>query len=64
MSAMRVEPASVLAWLGPAIGPAAFEVGADVHAAFTARDPARRRLLQPAAKANGTPTCTRSRAIA
>ena len=38
VGAMRVDPESVLAWLGPAIGPAAFEVGADVHAAFTARD--------------------------
>jgi polyphenol oxidase len=37
---MRVEATGVLAWLGPAIGPTAFEVGADVHATFTKRDPA------------------------
>jgi YfiH family protein len=29
----------LVAWLGPAIGPAAFEVDTDVHAAFSARDP-------------------------
>jgi polyphenol oxidase len=33
--AMRVPPANVLAWLGPAIGPRAYEVGEDVHAAFS-----------------------------
>jgi YfiH family protein len=37
--AMRVEPRAVLAWLGPAIGPRAFEVGADVLEAHCAEDP-------------------------
>lgn len=31
---LGVRPGELLAWLGPAIGPAAFEVGADVHSAF------------------------------
>lgn len=37
--AMDVAPSSLLAWLGPAIGPAAFEVGADVREAFLRHDP-------------------------
>ena len=38
--AMPCEPGELLAFLGPGIGPAAFEVGADVQEAFVRRDPA------------------------
>jgi polyphenol oxidase len=37
---MRVPGGSLLAWLGPAIGPAHYEVGDEVRQAFLARDPA------------------------
>lgn len=39
VQAMRVDPAGILAWLGPTIGPTAFEVGGEVRAAFLATDP-------------------------
>ncbi|MBX3653259.1 MAG: laccase domain-containing protein [Ramlibacter sp.] len=39
--------ASPLAWLGPCIGPAAFEVGPEVKAAFEAHDPAASALFRP-----------------
>ncbi|MEX2148932.1 MAG: peptidoglycan editing factor PgeF [Steroidobacteraceae bacterium] len=32
-------PKNLVAWLGPSIGPSAFEVGADVRSAFVADDP-------------------------
>ncbi len=35
---MKVDPAGVLAWLGPAIGPTAFEVGPEVRDRFLTRD--------------------------
>lgn len=35
--AMRVPPSSLMAWLGPAIGQAAFEVGDEVRTAFIAQ---------------------------
>ena len=38
VQAMGVAPDRLLAYLGPAIGPAAFEVGAEVRAAFVAHD--------------------------
>lgn len=36
--AMGVAPREVVAWMGPAIGPSAFEVGADVREAFVSQD--------------------------
>jgi len=36
-----------LAWLGPCIGPAAFEVGDDVKAAFEAHDPLASAMFRP-----------------
>jgi YfiH family protein len=38
LQAMRVPAADVIAWLGPAIGPEAFEVGQDVVDAFVRED--------------------------
>lgn len=38
--ALDCDPGKLVAWLGPAIGPAAFEVGPEVREAFTLRDPA------------------------
>ena len=39
LRAMARPPQTLLAYLGPAIGPAAYEVGAEVRAAFLAADP-------------------------
>ena len=39
VAAMHIEPARLLAWMGPAIGPSAFEVGDEVRAAFCRHDP-------------------------
>ncbi|MEZ5449947.1 MAG: peptidoglycan editing factor PgeF [Thiolinea sp.] len=41
------EAAELLAWLGPAIGPAAFEVGEEVRTAFMAHDPAAAEAFVP-----------------
>ena len=39
VDAMGLPAERVLAWLGPAIGPGAYEIGEEVRAAFLARDP-------------------------
>lgn len=45
----RVKPDELLAWLGPAIGPDAFEVGAEVRDAFIALLPENETSFSPAA---------------
>lgn len=45
---MEVQPSEVLAWLGPAIGPLSFEVGAEVRAAFCAESAFAQAAFAPA----------------
>ncbi len=40
VACFKDEPANIMAWLGPAIGPRAFEVGPEVREAFMAKDAA------------------------
>ena len=39
VAAMRTPPVGLVAWLGPAAGPQAYEIGEEVRAAFVERDP-------------------------
>lgn len=47
IQALQVDPARVIAWLGPAAGPAAYEVGVEVRTAFVDRDPAAALAFAP-----------------
>ena len=47
IAALPCSASELLAWLGPAIGPSAFEVGEEVRAAFIAHDPAAITSFQP-----------------
>ena len=50
VKAMGASPQRLIAWLGPAIGPQHFEVGAEVREAFLARDPANEAAFLPNAR--------------
>ena len=47
VAAMNVGPERLFAWLGPAIGPAAFEVGSEVRERFLAHDPHAEQAFRP-----------------
>lgn len=49
VTALPVDPADLVAWLGPAIGPAAFEVGPEVRDAFVRTDPGATAAFRPGA---------------
>ncbi|MEN6586737.1 MAG: peptidoglycan editing factor PgeF [Sulfuricella sp.] len=51
VQAMAVEAGELLAWLGPAIGPRAFEVGGEVRQIFMEHDPAAELAFVPSANA-------------
>lgn len=47
VAAMAVAPERLLVWMGPAIGPNAFEVGPEVRAAFIAEDTEAQAAFRP-----------------
>jgi hypothetical protein len=47
MQAMELAPGQMLAWMGPAIGPQAYEVGEEVREVFVAHDPAAAQAFKP-----------------
>ena len=53
VAAMKVAPSNLMAWLGPAIGPQAFETGDDVRNAFMQHDPAASAAFTPSPAGEG-----------
>jgi len=47
VAAMKADPREIVAWMGPAIGPDAFEVGPEVKEAFAKADPAAEGAFKP-----------------
>ena len=47
VAAMGAPASRILAWLGPAIGPGAYEIGEEVRAAFVDRDARAAAAFQP-----------------
>jgi copper oxidase (laccase) domain-containing protein len=47
VAALGAEPREVLAWMGPTIGPTAFEVGSEVREAFLAAGPEADAAFEP-----------------
>jgi YfiH family protein len=47
VATLRTPPASLMAFLGPAIGHADYEVGPEVHDVFVSQDPEARRAFAP-----------------
>ena len=47
VAAMRTVPGELVAWLGPAAGPQAYEIGAEVFDAFVSRDAAAAAAFAP-----------------
>jgi hypothetical protein len=64
---MGVAASSLVAWLGPCIGPEAFEVGADVKSVFEGRDASASKRFRPHREGKwlcDLPALTRDRMVA
>lgn len=53
--AAGMQAGELVAWLGPCIGPDAYETGPEVREAFLARDPGAGAAFVPVVRADGTP---------